>query len=195
MATYAGIAAAGKSIERFLNRAFDDEQPVAGKNTKAVLVRTSDFNTVAGGTQIGSPALSIYFYRVEFNKTMRAAWSAVASKDGRPRLPLDIHFLISAWADNAEHELRVLGRAMEALEQTPILTGPLLQSSADWATNEGLQIVLEEVTMEAVQRTFDSLPTDYRLSVPYLARVVRLESRDPRPDVPVTTLVTGVRPL
>jgi hypothetical protein len=195
MASFAGIAAAGKSIERLLNRTFDDEQPVPGKKTKAVLVRTTDFDPASVGTQIGSPALSIYFYRVDFNKTMRAAWSGVASQDGRPRLPLDVHFLISAWADNSEHELLILGRAMEGLEVTPILTGPLLQSSGEWASNEGLQIIQEEVSMEAVQRTFDSLPTDYRLSVAYVARVVRIDARQARPDIPVITLVTGKRPI
>ena len=195
MANFAAIAAAGKSLERYLNRVFEDGQPIEGKKTKAVLVRTADFDPAAVGGKIGSPALSIYVYRVDFNKTMRAAWSTVASQDGRARLPLDVHFLISAWAENAEHELLILGRAMDGLEANPILTGPLLQSFAEWAPNEGLQVVLEEVSMEAVQRTFDSLPTDYRLSVPYLARVVRIDSRQARPTIPVTTLVTGKAPF
>jgi hypothetical protein len=50
------------------------------------------------------------------------------------------------------------------------------------------------VSTEALMRTFDSLPTDYRLSVPYIARVLRLDSRTPQPDVPVTTLVKGLVP-
>jgi len=190
MATFAGISAAGKSIERMLNHAFDQGEPIAGKNTKAVLVRTDDFDPKIRADAIKPPALSIYIYRADFNKTMRAAWSAVSSQDGRPRLPLDLHLLISPWADNAEFELRILGRAMECLETTPVLSGPLLHPDAAWAPNESVQIVMEEISTEAVMRTFDSLPTDYRLSVPYIARIVRIEGRDAQPDVPVTELIT-----
>lgn len=194
MADYGAIAAVGKSLERLLNHRFQEEEPVPEKRTKAVLVRTADLEPANIRTAIGSPALSIYVYRVDFNKTLRAAWSAVASQDGRARLPVDVHFLITPWADNAEHELRVLGKAMEALEGTPILSGPLLDPSARWAGHETIQVVMEEITTEAVMRTFDSLPTDYRLSVPYLARVVRLDARSTQPDRPVTTAITGLAP-
>lgn len=194
MAGFESMAAVGRSIERLLNHRFQEDEPVPEKRTKAVLVRTTDLEPANIRTAIGSPALSIYVYRVDFNKTMRAAWSAVAAQDGRARLPVDLHFLISPWADNAEHELRVLGKAMEALEGNPVLSGPLLDSSARWAGNETIQLVMEEITTEAVMRTFDSLPTDYRLSVPYLARVVRLDARTAQPDIPVTTAVTGISP-
>jgi hypothetical protein len=195
MANFAGISAAGKSIERLLNHSFQNGEPVPNKKTKAVLARTNDFEANAVPNNIGSPALSIFIYRVDFNKAMRAAWSAVASQTGRAHLPLDLHFLISPWAENADFESLVLGKAMECLETTPILGGPLLHSSSDWASNDGIQIVLEEISTEAVMRIFDSLPTDYRLSVPYIARIVRIDSQVARPDIPVTTSITGKRPL
>lgn len=194
MADYAVIAAAGRSIERMLNAAFEEDEPVDGSKTRAVLVRTSDLEPNAVATSIGSPALSIFFYRVDFNKTMRAAWSAIGSQEGRGRLAVDLHFLITPWADNSEFELRIIGKAMQCLETTPILSGPLLHPSASWAANESIQVVLEEITTEAVMRIFDSLPTDYRLSVPYLARIARIDSRQAQPDTPVTTLVTGAKP-
>lgn len=204
MAGFAGIAAVGKSIERLLNAAFEEEQQevnqqrwlVPNKKTKAVLVRTADFEENAIGTSIGSPALSIFLYRVDFNKMMRAAWSAVGSQNGLAHLPLDLHFLVTAWADNAEFEHRILGKAMQCLETTPILSGPLLYPSlfTNWAPNESIQIVLEEISTEALMRTFDSLPTDYRLSVPYIARITRLDSRQASLDPPVTTAITGLIP-
>ena len=40
MAGFTGIAAVGKSIERVLARAFLEREPVPGKKTKAVLIRT-----------------------------------------------------------------------------------------------------------------------------------------------------------
>jgi hypothetical protein len=83
---------------------------------------------------------------------------------------------------------------MAYLDQNPILSGPLLHPSGGWAPSEAVQMVLGEMTTEEVMRTFDSLPTDYRLSVPYVARVVRVDSRVATPDPPVVKIVTGMTP-
>ena len=201
MAGFAGIAAAGKSIEMLLNACFEDLQPLdpplpapPGKKTRARLVRTADFEPGNIEANIGTPALSIFLYRVDFNKVMRAAWSGTSGNDGRSHLGLDLHYLITPWGDNAEDEHRILGRAMQCLECTPILGGPLLHSSGDWGADESMQVVLEEVSNEAVMRMFDSLPTDYRLSVPYIARVMRLDGRVAAPEGPVITAITGAVP-
>jgi hypothetical protein len=194
LAGFAGIAAAGKSVERLLNACFDEEEPVPNRQTRAVLVRTNDFEKTIAEVNIGSPALSIFLYRADFNKTMRAAWSAVGSLDGNAHLAIDLHYLITPWADNAEFEHRILGRAMQALETTPVLSGPLLHASANWSPNESIQLITEDISTEAVMRIFDSLPTEYRLSVPYVARVVRIDSRQATPDMPATTIVTGAVP-
>jgi hypothetical protein len=193
VAGFSGIAAVGKSIEMLLNACFEENQPASNK-TKAVLVRTSDFEASALATSIGSPALSIFLYRVDFNKTMRAAWSATSGQDGRAHLGLDLHYLITPWGSNAEEERRILGSAMQCLETLPILSGPLLHSSGEWDAGEAVQLVLEEISTEAVMRTFDSLPTDYRLSVPYIARVLRLDGRIATPAGPVVNAIFGATP-
>jgi len=195
VANFASISAVGRSIERFLSASFSNDQPLGpvGPNTVARLVRTEDFDPANLGL-LARPFLSVFIYRVDFNKTTRAGWSAVGSLDGRSHLPLDLHFLVTAWANDSESELRILGRCMQALETTPILSGPLLLSFGDFAPNESVQLVLEEVSTEAVMRMFDSLPTDYKLSVPYIARVVRLDSRTVSPSPTVLTVVSGTTP-
>jgi hypothetical protein len=196
VANFAGIAGAARSLQRLLDSSLQEAQdvPVPGKTTRAVLVRAADFSDTAAPLQIGSPALSVFLYRVDFNKTMSAAWAAVGSLDGRAYLAVDLHFLLTPWADNAEYELRILGKAMQCLQARPILAGPLLFPDAAWAPNESVQVVPEDVPTETLMRTFDSLPTDYRLSVPYVARIVRIDSRQARPAPPVTTAVNGLKP-
>jgi len=197
LAGFAGIAAAGKSIEMLLNSSFEELQPLEvppNNKTKAVLVRAIDFSPDKVGGSIGSPALSIFLYRVDFNKAMRAAWSGAAHRDGRAHLGLDLHYLITPWAENATDEHKILGRAMQCLETTPILTGPMLHASGEWDAGESIQVVLEEVSSEAVMRMFDSLPTDYRLSVPYIARVMRLDGLVAEPAGPVVTAIKGIVP-
>jgi hypothetical protein len=189
MAGSTAIASVGKSIERLLNASFTESQPISDKTTSAVLVRSEDFSDKNVRNVIISPAVSIFLYRITTNKTMRAAWSAVGFHDGLVHLALDLHYLISAWAENAEWEHLILGQVMQCLETRPILSGPLLYPSSDWASNEGLQLTIDEVSPEEVMRIFDSLPTDYRLSIPYVARVLRLDTRQAERDIPVTTAI------
>jgi hypothetical protein len=189
VASFAAISAVATSLERLLNRAFVELQPISDTiKTRAVLVRTNDFDKSVVAQAIGSPALSVFLYRVEFNKMVRAAWSGVGSQRGLAHAPLDLHFLLTPWADNAEHELRVLGRAVQCLEENPSLSGPQLHPDGGWAPAEAIQFIPEELTVEAVMRTFDSLPTDYRLSVAYIARVVRVDGRAAEPPRPVTSV-------
>lgn len=177
---------------------FEELEPVGNpalpgfKKTKVRLVDTVDFEKSA--LNIGTPALSIFLYRVDFNKVMRAALSGATLADGRSHLGLDLHYLITPWGDNAEDEHRILGRAMQCIESMPILSGPLLHSSGEWEANDSMQIVLEEVSTEAIMRIFDSLPTDYRLSVPYIARIMRLDGRTVATEGPVIKTITGITP-
>ncbi len=192
MAGFEALSSAGKSVVRLVDACLADAKPL-GDHTpvSAKLVTTADLKN---GSGVPAHGVTLFFYRVEANAPTRAAWSAVGSYDGRAHLALDLHLLLTAWADNAEDELTLLGCAMQCLETTPILSGPLLDKGGGWAPNEALQVTLGEITIDEVMRTFDSLPTDYKLSVPYVARVLRLDSRAAEHLPTVTTAVSGVAP-
>jgi hypothetical protein len=192
MADYRAIASVGKSLERLLSACFlEMPVPVDGSKTVATLARTEDFGD---GGALTMPCLSIFLYRIDVNRTMRAAWSGVGSHDGTGHLPLDLHYMLTPWASDPELEHRIVGRAMQCLESTPVLAGPLLTPGGGWAPNETIQVVPEDVPTEWVMRTFDSLPTDFKLSVPYCARVVRLDTRRPVGAPDVTTAILGAVP-
>jgi hypothetical protein len=196
MADFTAIAAVGKSLERYLSACFSDPtapKPVPTGTTKAVLASTEDFKT-GGSARLTLPCLSIFLYRIDYNKTMRAAWSGIGSQDGLGHLPLDLHYMLTPWATDPELEHRIIGRTMQCLETTPILAGPLLMPAGSWAPQEAVQLILEDVPTEWVMRTFDSLPTDFKLSVPYLARIVRLDSRRSFPAPDVTSVIAGLVP-
>ena len=192
MADFTSIAATGNSIVRFLDFCFRERQPIAERNTNVILVRTEDLNREPPGL-ITMPALTLFLYRIDFNKTMRAAWSAVGHSDGDSHLPVDLHFLLIAWAENADHEYRILGRAMQCLENVPILSGPILDPLTDWSEGDAVQICLEDLSTEDVMRTFDSLPVDYKLSMPYVARIIVIDGHEAHPDLPITKTTTRIR--
>lgn len=196
MAGFTGIAAVGTSMERLLSNAFIERQPVPNRTAKAALIRTEDLaDDTLIKDLIGDLGITILLYRVDFNKTMRAAWSAVGNADGKGYLALDLHYLLTPWADNAEHQHMIIGRTMQTLERTPVLSGPTLfspslplplyASEPQAAATDSVQILLEEISTEALMRTFDSLPSDYRLSIPYVARVVRIDTLETAATPPV----------
>src|SRR5713226_1601835 len=196
VASFTAISATGKTIERLLNACFAVDKPHPTKSVKAVLVRTDDFDTGSSSSLISQkePALSIFLYRVEVDPVTRAGWAAVGSFDGRAHLPLDLHYLLTAWADGAEFEQDILGSAMACLETTPILSGPLLYPSSAWEPNEGIQVGPEDVSTDNLMRIFDSLEASYRVSLPYRARVVRIDGLVAVPPPTVTDLIVGSMP-
>jgi uncharacterized protein DUF4255 len=196
VASFTAISATGKTLERLLNACFAVDKPHPTKTVKAALVRTDDFDKNNGTSVIKTkaPLLSIFLYRVEVDAVTRAGWSAVGSIDGRAHLPLDLHYLLTAWAEGPEFEHQILGSTMTCLETTPILSGPLLHPSSAWEANEAVQVGPEDLPTENLMRIYDSLEASYRASLPYRARVIRLDGTVATPPSTVTDFVLGYLP-
>lgn len=189
MAGHRALAAAGRSIVDLLNRRIGELLP-AGPRPTAVLAGTADFDEVNSSpvAVIQSPAISVYCYKVSVDRETRPGWSAVASADGIPRIPLRMHLMIAAWDTVVESELEWLGLAAQILEGESILAGPLLHPSGDWAPGDVVQIVADDVALESLSEAFQALTTDYRLSLPYIVRVICIEGRRDEVAEPVTTV-------
>jgi hypothetical protein len=189
------VGAVGLSLTRLLDAEFRAHQPIPNRPTRVVLIRTNDLALTENETLILPPAVSLLAYRVDFDKVMRPAWAATGSEEGRSYLPLNVHLLLTAWADNAEHELHILGRALQAVDTRPILAGPLLHPTGGWAENETVEVVLEDVPTDDLMRVFDSLGVEYRLTVPLMAKVVVVSGLEEDGWGDVQTVVQGVSPL
>jgi hypothetical protein len=194
------IAAVALSLRELLNRYFAELLAADADAFRALptarLVSTEDFSQVGASASslIRYPSLAIFCYRSDINRTMRAPWAAVAHVDGNIHLPLDLHFLLTPFDSDAEAELRIMGATMQCLERHPILAGVRLHPQGHWQAGDAIQLVNEDLVTEDVLRTFDTLPTDFRLSVSYVARVIRLDAPD-EPDHPdVLTAVRGLVP-
>lgn len=197
MAGYQALAAAGLSIVALLNRRFD-EVPEASSLT-AFLASSNELKTMKTNTGelIQQPAISVYCYRISVDKETRPGWSAVGSVDGIPRIPLRMHLLVSAWASNVIDELRWLGLAAQVLESESILTGALLDPLGGWKPGDAIQIVTDDLALDSMSEAFQALSTDYRLTLPYIARVICIDGRLEPTGEPVATVadkLQGVGP-
>jgi hypothetical protein len=188
VAGYQALAAAGLSIVALLERRFA-EQPGVGA-LRAFLASNKELQTMKDDVSplVQKPAISVFCYRVSIDRETRPGWSAVASADGIPRLPLRMHFLLAAWAANIQDELRFLGLAAQVLESEPLLTGPMLDPIGDWGPGDAVQVLSDDLALDSLSEAFQSLNTDYQLSLPYLARVIRIDGRRGAASEPVATV-------
>ena len=94
-------------------------------------------------------------------------------------LPLDLHFLITAWAKDASLQHAIAAWMMRILEDIPSLPPGLLNHrfSNTFRNDETVEIVLTELTTEELFRIWEVIVNNaYQISVPYAACNVRIES-------------------
>jgi hypothetical protein len=145
----------------------------------------------------GANRLNLFLYQTLPN----AAWrnrdpqpQARPGESGLPALPLNLHYLLTAFADDSTASgavsHRILGAAMLALHDHPLLDPA--QVSAAFADDgvqpqaERIRITLQPLPVEDIFRLWSGFQTQYRLSVAYEVSVVLLESlRGVRAPLPV----------
>jgi hypothetical protein len=128
--------------------------------------------------------ISVFLWRVTANTTMRAL-PPRRVPDGtlmRPSLPLDLHYCITPWAENAETQHRLLGWLLRALEDLGPLPAEMLNhfvgEEGTFVDPEALQLVLDPLSVGDYLSFWDRLK-DLPLSAHYVARLVLLDSDEP----------------
>ncbi len=129
--------------------------------------------------------LSLYLYRVTVNEHQRQQRPDRLSGEQPAPLGLDLHYLLSAWGGTASDEQLPLAWAMRQLFQHPILDASSLSPEAGWGADEVVQIIPAELSNEDLMRIWDALAPSYRLSVSYIARLVRLDADTAADALPV----------
>ncbi|MEV1065949.1 DUF4255 domain-containing protein [Streptomyces sp. NPDC050263] len=142
-----------------------------------------------------APALNLFLYRT----TVDAAWrntdplGAHPGETRHPALPLVLHYLFTGYAppdtDSTLPE-RLLGAAMAALHDRPVLGADALKAAAGFSDlhlqPESVKVTPAVVPADEMWRLWTALGHGYRLSVPYEARVVLIDSSVPgRTPLPV----------
>ena len=96
-----------------------------------------------------------------------------------------LHFLMIAIADGAIAEVNLMGWGFQQLAIAPVIGADRLAAQSlvglapnapaiAWDDSDSVQVATEELTREELMRIWDTLPTKYRLTVPFVARGLRL---------------------
>jgi hypothetical protein len=75
-------------------------------------------------------------------------------------------------------EQLALAWTMRQLHEAPILDRSVLTAEAGWEGDAIVHLIPEELSVEDMMRIWDALGPDYRLSVSYVARVIRIDPDD-----------------
>jgi hypothetical protein len=170
MANLLAVHSVGQSLITYLRNSYPEPLQAQHPCTFSLLssgelTRTEDLPT----------ALSLFLYRVTLNEHLRNAARTNGYLNGQAPLSLDLHYLLTVWADSALAEHAILTWAMYELHRRPVLDRSSLSPEAEWASDDVIHVVPAELSNEDVMRIWDALEPPYRLSVSYVARVVRVD--------------------
>lgn len=184
MADVRAIYAVGSSLVRWLNRAYEGfAWPTPGPEKPSCSFQLAGSNELIG-TPTFKPGVVFFLYRVIPNEHVRRTLRDNGPNRGRASFAVDLHYLAIPWIEGARDEALLLGWTMRMLESHPVL-GPGDLGDAAFAEDESVQIVIGEISNEDLMRIWDAIEPPYRLSVPYIARVVQIDLEQPPEPKPV----------
>lgn len=219
MSNALAIAAVTAVLRDLLNNGVVAHDLAANVGVVRVTARPPD--TITTGPD-EPPQLNLFLYQVTLNQGWRnhalPSRDQAGSRVTNPPLPLDLHYLLSAYGGDDFVAEILLGYAMQVLHETPVLnrdairqalappspvSGAVLPpafsalAAADLADQvEQIKIVPEPLSTEELSKLWAAFQAHYRLTVAYKASVVLIESKkSTRPALPVLKYRSYVLPL
>jgi hypothetical protein len=176
MGNLLSIYSVGNSLVTYLRNSY----PETLRNEHACDFRLLSSGEMVDVSNIGT-ALSLYLYRVSIDEHLRNTSRHGVLNEHNIPLAVDLHYLLTVWADSALAEHSILAWAMRQLYMYPILDRSALTPEANWEAEDIIHIIPSELSNEDMMRIWDALIPPYHLSVSYVARVVRIDI-EPLPD-------------
>ena len=189
VADYQAVFAVGDALVKFLTNNYDPA--TVGFPCTFRLVSSEEIAN-EDTTQLDK-TVSIYLHRVTTNENFRYVTQLPDQPAGKPVMYLDLHYLFSYWdksAEGAEAEQKVLVWTMQQLQSNPILDTSILSLSTTapgWQITDSIQIIPADLSLQDILDIWDGLGPNYRLTVGYVARALRVDTPvSPGPPVVAT---------
>ena len=190
MANIAAIRSVGTSMATYLNNAYRDAAfPPSVTKPECTFSLTSIGGIRAPDVPISDTSVRvlIFLYRASMNQHLRNVGRTTDPRMRPVPLSVDLHYLVSFWAKSGENEQLALAWTMRQLHDVPVLDASILSREAAWTPEDLIQLIPEEIETEEMMRIWDTLEPNYRLSLSYIARVVRIDPDDTHDERPVVS--------
>lgn len=186
MADYQAVFAVGDAIAKYLTNNYDPTTvgfPCTFRLVSSAEIANEDTTNL-------DKTVSLYLHRITTDDNFRYVTALQDMPNDQPILYLDLHYLLSYWdasAEGAEAEQKILVWTMQQLQSNPILDTSILSLSSTapgWDKNDSVQIIPADLSLQDILDIWDGLGPKYRLTVGYIARVVRVD-KTITPGLPV----------
>lgn len=176
MATAYAIAATGQAILGLLASAVPRDEFASAQFE---IYQAKNFHSPM------DEGISLYLYRVTPAPEIRNMPPRVGP-DGRryrPAVPINLHYLLNAWARDSVKQHRLLGWAIRVLDDTPILSAGVLNQAGPetdiFRPDETVDFVMETVSIQDQGAVWEVARHHMQPSVFYVARMLAMDSEIP----------------
>lgn len=179
MAGTDAIAATSEAIRSLLERSLRDTTDFA--TVDVTLYQSHNLQNLLADD---SPAMvSVMLHRVSVSPARHNVPVRIGPNGERPRkpIPLDLAYLVTAWAGDALMQQRLLGYAIRTLEDTPILPSGLLNDAGfdgTFEAHETIELCWAPLSLADEYEVWQVAQTNQQPSASYIARTVAIESRE-----------------
>jgi hypothetical protein len=172
MAGYRAVAAVGQAIVLLLHDRYRPEDFSTPLDFRLYLAKDFAMPMPAG--------VSVFLYRIFPNGMQKTHnWRPAEGMTAQSVLPLDLHFLLSVWAQDASMQHLIAGWMMRTIQDMPVLSASFLnrQFPGLFRPEEVVTLAPAELGTEELFRIWEVIVNhSYQLSIPYVARMVRVEA-------------------
>jgi hypothetical protein len=175
MASYRAIGAISNALIKLLE---ENPPPEEMHGAEFKLYHPSDFEHPM------TEGFSLLLYRVTVNPTLRNL-PPRRTADGRqfkPSLPVDLYYLLTAWAAEPDRQQRLLGWAMRFFEDRSIIPANIVNhylgepERTTFSPQEALEVVSDALSITDQLNLWDKLKPKMQTSVSYVVRMVLLDA-------------------
>ena len=150
MAGLNAVNSFGDSLMQFLGNAYPNEL----RADYPCDFRVVSSNELNGDADFGT-AVTFYLYRLITDQYQRNSPRANNSRGQRPPLALDLHFMVSVWADSPAAEHAIAAWVMRQIYEYPIMDSSLLTLEGQWQAGEIVHVIPAEVSnVDLIYYTF-----------------------------------------
>lgn len=187
MGSLSAIFEVTNGLAQYLTRAHQIS-PIKTTSCTFLSAGTSDLKKLDGQ----HTTCSLFLHHVSLNEHSRNHAGSVDPK--RAPLSLDLHLLMTVWADSAEKEQLVFAWAARELSRLAVMDRSVLGTGSSFAASERVQLSAEELSVDDLSRLWQVLAPPYRLSATFVARDVRIRYDDQEEHAPVVASRYGYSP-
>jgi hypothetical protein len=183
VANYSAILSVGESLVKYLRNAMPQD---LREETSCDFKLVSSNELAAPGLDFGT-AITLYLHRVTMDSYLRNSRVPVGTFGSQVPVSLDLHFLLTVWADKSTHEHLLLGWVIRELYQHEALSQSDLTPEGGWSPDDVIQVIPGELSNEDMMRIWDALEPPYHVSLSYIARVIRIDAAARDEGLPVVS--------